>query len=131
LPTFVRSRTAYQARIATITNQTGRSDLAVHVSGGRGDANSFLLDGVETRNSWFSSPSVLISVDAVQEFKIEKNLFSAEYGQGSGVISLVSKSGGNTLHGSMYEFLRNDKFDAANFFDNYFAIRKAPFCQNQ
>jgi hypothetical protein len=122
---------AYQARSATITNQTGRNDLAVHVSGGRGDANSFLLDGVETRSSWFNSPSVLISVDAVQEFKIEKNLFSAEYGQGSGVISLVSKSGGNTLHGSMYEFLRNDKFDAANFFDNYFANRKAPFRQNQ
>jgi hypothetical protein len=89
------------------------------------------VDGVETRSSWFNSPSVLLSVDAIQEFKVDRNLFSAEYGQGSGLISLVSKSGGNTFHGTAYEFLRNDHFDAANFFDNYFRNRKAPFRQNQ
>ncbi|MDQ6706626.1 MAG: TonB-dependent receptor, partial [Acidobacteriota bacterium] len=122
---------AYNSRSATITNQSGRSDLAVHVSGGRGDSNSFLIDGVETRSSWFNSPSVLLSVDAVHEFKIEKNSFSAEYGQGSGIISLVSKSGTNEIHGSAYEFLRNDHLDAANFFDNYFGRQKAPFKQNQ
>lgn len=122
---------AYNARSATITNQSGRTDLAVHISGSRGDSNSFLIDGVETRSSWFNSPSVLMSVDAVQEFKIDRNLFSAEYGQGSGVISLVSKSGGNSMHGSAYEFFRNDKLDAANFFDNFFQTRKAPFRQNQ
>ncbi|MGH9665489.1 MAG: TonB-dependent receptor domain-containing protein, partial [Bryobacteraceae bacterium] len=122
---------AYNGRSATITNQSGRSDLAVHVSGGRGDANSYLIDGVETRNMWFNSPSVLLSVDAIREFKIEKNSFSAEYGQGSGVVSLVSKSGSNDLHGTAYEFLRNSKLDAANFFDNYFGNKKAPFKQNQ
>ena len=73
--------------------------MAVHISGGRGDTNSYLVDGVETRSSWFNSPSVLLSVDAVQEFKIDKNLFSAEYGQGSGIVSMVSKSGGNAFHG--------------------------------
>jgi outer membrane receptor protein involved in Fe transport len=122
---------AYNSRSATITNQSGRSDLAVHVSGGRGDTNSFLIDGVETRSSWFNSPSVLLSIDAVQEFKIDRNSFSAEYGQGSGLVSLVSKSGGNAIHGSAYEFFRNDHMDAANFFDNYFAQHKAPFRQNQ
>ena len=122
---------AYNSRSATITNQSGRSDLAFHVSGGRGDANSFLIDGVETRSTWFNSPSVLLSVDAIQEFKIEKNSFSAEYGQGSGLVNLVSKSGSNAIHGSAYEFLRNDALDAANFFDNYFRNRKAPFRQNQ
>ncbi|MGI8990094.1 MAG: carboxypeptidase regulatory-like domain-containing protein [Bryobacteraceae bacterium] len=122
---------AYNSRSATITNQSGRSDLAVHISGGRGDSNSFLIDGVETRSTWFNSPSVLLSVDSIQEFKIEKNSFSAEYGQGSGIISLVSKSGTNEIHGSAYEFLRNDSLDAANFFDNYFGRQKAPFKQNQ
>ena len=112
---------AYNGRSATITNQSGRSDMAVHISGGRGDTNSYLVDGVETRSSWFNSPSVLLSVDAIQEFKVDRNLFSAEYGQGSGLISLVSKSGGNAFHGTAYEFLRNDRLDAANFFDNYFA----------
>lgn len=122
---------AYNARSATITNQSGRSDLATHISGGRGDANSFLIDGVESRNAWFNSPAILLSVDAIQEFKVDRNLFAAEYGQGSGVVSLVSKSGGNEIHGSIFEFLRNDALDAANFFDNYFGNDKAPFRQNQ
>jgi hypothetical protein len=122
---------AYNRRSATITNQSGRPDLATHVSGGRGDANSFLIDGVESRNAWFNSPAILLSVDAVQEFKVDRNMFSAEYGQGSGIISLVSKTGGNEFHGSAFEFLRNDSFDAANFFDNFFGRAKAPFRQNQ
>jgi hypothetical protein len=120
---------AYNARSATITNQSGRSDLAVHISGGRGDANSYLIDGVETRSTWFNSPSVLLSVDAINEFKIQKNSFAAEYGQGSGIMSLVSKSGANDIHGSAYEFLRNSDLDAANFFDNFFSRPKAPFRQ--
>ncbi len=122
---------AYNARSSTITNQSGRSDMAVHISGGRGDTNSYMIDGVETRSSWFNSPSVLLSVDAIQEFKIDRNLFTAEYGQGTGIVSLVSKSGGNQFHGSAFEFLRNDALDAANFFDNYFGNAKAPFRQNQ
>src|SRR4051812_27688826 len=66
-------------------------------------------------------------VDAIQEFKVDRNLFTAEYGQGSGMVSLVSRSDGNALHGSAYEFLRNDHFDAANYFDNFFRNPKAPF----
>ena len=122
---------AYNARSATITNQSGRSDLAVHVSGGRGDSNSYLIDGVESRSMWFNSPSVLLSVDAIQEFKIERNMFSAEYGQGGGIVSLVSKSGTNDIHGSAYEFVRNNHFDAKNFFDNYFGQKQVPFKHNQ
>jgi hypothetical protein len=122
---------AYNARSATITNQSGREDLAVHVSGGRGDTNSYLLDGVEMRSSWFNSPSILISVDAAQEFKIQKNLFSGDYGQGSGIVSMVTRSGGNDFHGSVYEFFRNDKLDAANFFDNFNNRPKSPLRYNQ
>lgn len=70
-------------------------------------------------------------MDAIREFKIERDAFSAEYGQGSGNISLISKSGTNELHGSAYEFLRNSDLDAANFFDNYTSHPKAPFRQNQ
>ena len=105
--------------------------MATHISGGRGDSNSFLIDGVESRNSWFNSPAIMLSVDAVQEFKVDRNLFSAEYGQGSGIVSVVSKSGGNQFHGSAFEFLRNDRLDAANYFDNFFGNPKAPFRQNQ
>lgn len=56
---------AYNNRSATIANQSGRTDMAVHISGGRGDTNSYLVDGVETRSSWFNSPSVMLSVDAI------------------------------------------------------------------
>ena len=122
---------AYNARSATITNQSGREDLAVHISGGRGDTNSYLLDGVEMRSSWFNSPSILISVDAAREFKIQKNLFSGDYGQGSGIVSMVTRSGGNDFHGSVYEFFRNDKLDAANFFDNFNNRPKSPLRYNQ
>ena len=59
------------------------------------------------------------------------DLFSAEYGQGTGIVSLVSRSGSNAFHGALFEFLRNDRLDAANFFDNYFGNPKAPFRQNQ
>lgn len=122
---------AYQARSATITNQSGRGDLAIHISGGRGDANSYLIDGVEMRNMWFNSPSILLSPDSIQEFKIQKNGYDARYGQGSGIISLVTKSGTNIVHGSVYEFIRNDKLDAANYFDNFFNKEKPPYRQNQ
>ncbi len=122
---------AYNSRSATITNQSGRPDMATHISGGRGDANSFLIDGVESRNAWFNSPAILLSVDAIQEFKVDRNMFAAEYGQGSGIVSLVSKTGGNEIHGSAFEFLRNDRLDAANYFDNFFGNKKAPFRQNQ
>ena len=122
---------AYTARSATITNQSGRSDLAVHVSGGRGDSNSYLIDGVESRSMWFNSPSILLSVDQIQEFKVQKNMFDARYGQGSGIVRLVTKSGSNSFHGSAYEFVRNDRLDAANFFDNFFGRQKPSFRQNQ
>ncbi len=122
---------AYTTRSATITNQSGRTDLAVHISGGRGDSNSYLIDGVETRSMWFNSPSILLSVDTIQEFKVQKNLFDARYGQGSGIVSLITRSGSNTFHGSAYEFIRNDRVNAANLFDNFFSRQKPSFRQNQ
>lgn len=122
---------AYETRSATITAQSGRSNMAFHVSGSRGDTDSFLIDGVETRNMWFNSPSILLSPDAIQEFSMQKNMFAVQYGDGSEVINMVTKSGTNTFHGSVYEFLRNDAFDSANFFDNYFNRPKFPLRQNQ
>lgn len=114
-------------RASTAVNVTGRTGLSVNIAGGRDDSNSFLLDGVESRQPWLGTASILPSVDAIQEFKIQRNLFSAEYGQGSGIVNVSIKSGSNEFHGSAFEFLRNDKLDARNFFDR----SKPPFRMNQ
>ncbi len=122
---------AYQPGSSEIFGLMGRTDLAVHVGGGRADAVSILIDGVETRSMWLGTPSILLSLDAMQEFRVQKNMFEARYGQGSATINTVTKSGGNSLHGSVFEYIRNDRMDAANFFDNFFSRRKPPYRQNQ
>src|SRR5439155_112815 len=120
-----------QNRSSTANNGTGRSDMGVHISGGRTDANSYLIDGIETRSAQLGPPSILLSPAAIQEFRVQKNLFEARYGQGSGIVSMITRSGSNGFHGTLYEFLRNERFDSANYFDNALGQKKAPFRQNQ
>ena len=115
---------AYQVRSSPINSNTQRPDLAVHISGGRGDANSFLIDGVESRAYFLGQPGIQLSLDTIQEFRVQKNDFEARYGKDSAVINLVTKSGSNSLHGSAYEYIRNDVLDAANYFDNFFGTPK-------
>ena len=71
------------------------------------------------------------SVEALEEFKVQTNAYSAEFGRGNGaIINATIKSGTNQFHGSVYEFLRNEKFDGKNFFDDP-ATPIAPYKQNQ
>ena len=74
---------------------------------------------------------ISLSIDAIQEFKIQKTMYSPEFGgKASALINVATKSGTNDLHGTAFEFLRNDVFDARNFFDNPKAAIP-PFRQNQ
>ena len=100
--------------------------------------NNILLDGNDnsSRNSGgplgFQSQAVKPPVDAVSEFKVVTNNMSAEYGYRAGAKVLVStKSGTNNFHGSVYEFLRNDKLDGTNFFANRVGAAKPTYRQNQ
>src|SRR5439155_20450804 len=84
----------------------------ISISGGRFTSNLFLLDGTVMNDSYNSAGSaaggVLAGVETVREFKVITNAYSAEYGQHTdGVITAVTKSGTNQMHGSAYEFLRN------------------------
>jgi hypothetical protein len=108
----------------------------ITVAGDRPEQNNYRLDGVSINDFNNAAPgSVLggdLGVDAVQEFSVITSNVSAEYGRTSGgVINAITKSGTNQFHGSAYEFLRNDKLDAANFFENAGGIKKASFRQNQ
>ncbi|MBM3740336.1 MAG: hypothetical protein FJW39_31665, partial [Acidobacteria bacterium] len=79
--------------------------------------NNYQLDGADNKEAFFNSWNLGPSVDAIQEFSIQVGQYSAEFGAGGGaVINVVTKSGTNQLHGTVWEFLRNNKFDARNFF---------------
>ncbi|MBI3940961.1 MAG: TonB-dependent receptor [Acidobacteria bacterium] len=106
----------------------------VSVTGSRPEQTGYLLDGTDI-NGFLnfqvpgSAAGVILGVDAVREFRVEVSNFSAEYGRSAGgVFNMVSKSGTNQLHGTLFEFHRNDNLDARNFF----AIPdKAEFKRNQ
>ena len=99
----------------------------VTVEGGRDSSTNYAIDGVYVRSLRFNNLSLNPPIDAVQEVSLLRNSFSTEYGQGQAVVSIVTKSGTNRFSGSAYEFVRNDAFDARN----YFATAKTPFERNQ
>ena len=96
--------------------QFGRRNQFVTVEGGRDSSTNYTIDGVYVRSLRFNNLSLNPPIDAVQEVSLLRNSFSTEYGQGQAVVSIVTKSGTNQLHGSGYEFHRNDRFDTKNFF---------------
>ncbi len=104
-----------------------RSGWTVSIQGARPTSNNYMLDGTANTDTAFNTPAVLLSVDAIQEFKQQTNTYSAEYGFSANQINLVSKSGTNQFHGSLFWFLRNDALDARNFFE----ADKLPLRQNQ
>ena len=108
------------------------SGTAVSISGLRSEANNYTLDGVNNNESFFKTFGLQPSIDAIQEFKIQTNITSSEFGTAAGAnVNIVTKSGTNELHGSAFEFLRNDNLDAADFFSNRSGTPKSEFRQNQ
>jgi len=88
-----------------------------NVNGARDTNNNYLLDGVSNTQLEYNNLQIKPAIDALSEFKIQTNLYSAEFGRNAGaIVNAVTKSGGNEFHGAVWEFLRNDAFDARNFF---------------
>jgi hypothetical protein len=109
-----------------------RASASFSANGQRTRDNNFMLDGVDNNESWLNSVVVFPSVDALEEFKVQTSTYSAEFGRSSGgVVNIQVKSGTNDFHGNLFEFLRNDKFDANDFFNNKSGRAKPPFRQNQ
>lgn len=86
------------------------------LSGVRGAATSFLLDGVDVTEQHQGGTFIQTSIDALQEFSVQQNPYSAEYNRGGPGFNATTKAGTNVFHGGVFEFLRNDKLDARNFF---------------
>lgn len=96
-------------------------------SGSQVVSNETLIDGIPANAAIFNAPAYVPVVDAVQEFKVQTNSFSAEFGRtGGGVVNMVTKSGTNQIHGSAYEFFRNNHLDSNNWFNNR-AGQKLPY----
>jgi hypothetical protein len=99
-------------------SQNSTQGGAISVNGAREQSNDFLLDGVDNNDLYINQYSVLPSVDAIQEFKVQSSDYSAEFGRSGGAqINVVLKSGTNQFHGSGFDFVRNRQLDAKNFFD--------------
>ncbi len=111
---------------------TAQSGTALFsVNGGRPQDNNYTLDGFDSNMQMMNSPGISPPMDALQEFKIATNTGS-EFGRSMGAnVSMVIKSGTNQLHGTAYEYLRNNAFDANEFFANRNGLPKVAFRQNQ
>ena len=116
-----------------LPSAAGTQGGGFNVSGARSQSNVFLLDGVSNIDTQVNSALGNFRItDAVQEFAVQTSVPTAEFGRGTGgQVSIVTKSGSNEFHGSVFEFLRNDALDAADFFTNRLGAKKTPLHRNQ
>ena len=96
--------------------------------GGRLTMNNFMVDGGDTNGTYANEATVELIPDAVEEFRVLTSSFNAEFGRNAAsVVNVISKSGTNQWHGDVFEFFRNERLNARNFFE----INRAPFKLNQ
>src|SRR2546423_15151116 len=129
-----------QAGVVPVTSGTMQQDRSVSggystnvgnlsVNGQRETANAFLVNGGDVSEGRNLGAGLVPNLDSVQEFRLITNSFDAEYGKFSGsVMNAITKSGTNSIHGTVFEFLRNDKFDSTQYFDSSVAeLRRNQF----
>jgi len=151
LGTLVESRTIEELPLngrdlaQLITLQTGAVEYTAGrqeggkllvVAGGRPTSNVFLIDGVAIESYTQKTPTgtsgQFLGAEAVREFRVETNSYSAEFGRGSGgIFNIATKSGTNNFHGSLFEYLRNDNLDANRWESNKTGLPRAEFKRNQ
>ena len=115
-------QTGVTPALAAGNDVVGGRTPKISINGARPEQSSFLLDGTDINNVYNKTPGssagVLLGVEAVLEFQVLTNSYSAEFGRSAGgVINAVTRSGANALHGSGFEFHRNSALDAKNYFD--------------
>jgi len=113
----------YSPDVGAATGRMGASNVRVQedisVAGGRPEFDYYSTDGVTNTDVSFNSYTLLPSIDAIQEFKIQTGVFPAEFGRGTAQINVSTKPGTNNLHGSLFEFVRNSSTDAQAYCFNF------------
>ena len=132
LPLNGRNAVQLLLLVPGVVRGTGGTNLnqnePIAVNGARGASNNYLLDGGDNNDPQQNVAAIMPNPDALEEFSVLTNNFSAEYGRNMGaIVNAVTKGGGNELHGSLYNFLRNDVLDARAFF----GLQKGKLRRNQ
>jgi len=129
IPLDGRDFTDLAALVPGVENKAeGGQGSGFAVNGARADNTNFIIDGFNDRNPRAGQPQASPPIDAMREFKVQTTGYSAEYGRlAGGTINMVLKSGTNRLHGSVFDFIRNEVLDARDFFDP----KKTPLRRNQ
>jgi hypothetical protein len=109
----------------------GLGTLALNTAGNREETVNYMMNGITLNDLIFSAILFQPSISTIQEFRIDNSTFSAEYGQSSGaIVNVATRSGSSDFHGELFEFFRNDAFDARNFF-TLTSSEPSPFKRNQ
>jgi hypothetical protein len=116
-----------------VPTATGTQVLSFNVAGARSQSNMYLWDGASNMDTQVNSNINNFRIgDAIQEFSVQTSVYTAEFGRGGGgQVGMVTKSGSNVIHGSVFEYVRNSDFDATDFFINSAGGTKTPLHRNQ
>jgi hypothetical protein len=139
LPLNGRNWTQLGLLVAGVSVAQGQSPVGGEpqylANGAPATQNDYRLNGIDNNNEIYAAPYLYTALpppDAIAEFKLQTSNYSAEFGHGAGgVMNAAMKAGGNRLHGDVWEYVRNDDFDTANFFENAANEPKGAFRQNQ
>jgi hypothetical protein len=124
----VADRGATGSTIQTNTLAQGRYQVPASINGSRGNGTNYLLDSAQNNDNYTNISAPFPNPDAVQEFSIQTSSFDAEYGRGvGGVVNMVTRSGTNAFHGTLFEYLRNYDLNAANFFSGRDSLKRNQF----
>jgi hypothetical protein len=131
-PGVVTGKSSTFSAVKIDSQSTSIGGGGFNVNGQRAIFNNYLLDGISFKDWIHGTNGMNPSVDAVQEFRTQTSNFSAEFGSDAGgQVNMVTRSGSNSFHGSLYEFLRNESLDATNFFTNASGLQKDPLSRHQ